>query len=80
MLDVVRKEFKEHVGEMKSLQTAGREKNDSSNKWATFDDDDHENCHPNLFAPPQQAHSVPMKQANFSPVNADCNAYRSRHY
>ncbi|KAK3023875.1 hypothetical protein RJ639_042891 [Escallonia herrerae] len=49
VLDVVRKEFKDHVGEMKSLQNAAREKQNQK-PWTTFDDDD-ENCHPNLFAP-----------------------------
>ncbi|CAI9100944.1 OLC1v1038135C1 [Oldenlandia corymbosa var. corymbosa] len=45
VLDVVRKEFKDHVGEM----SAGRREKNSSNRWTTFDDD--ENYHPNLFAP-----------------------------
>ncbi|CAN6681334.1 unnamed protein product [Malus baccata var. baccata] len=52
VLDVVKKEFKEHVGEMESLRNAAREKHGiHSAQWVTFQDDE-ENCHPNLFAPP----------------------------
>ncbi|KAF3453029.1 hypothetical protein FNV43_RR03462 [Rhamnella rubrinervis] len=53
VLDVVKKEFKDHVGEMENLRNAAREKHSSGNsnsmRWTTFDDDE-ENCHPNLFA------------------------------
>lgn len=50
MLNVVKKEFKDHVGEMESLRNAAREKHGmNSARWVTFQDDD-ENCHPNLFA------------------------------
>ncbi|XP_057500024.1 uncharacterized protein LOC130784226 [Actinidia eriantha] len=59
VLDVVRKEFKDHVREMETLKNATREKHNSSKRWATFDDD--ENCHPNLFS--SQDHSFPTKQA-----------------
>ncbi|PSS36139.1 Histone H2A.Z-specific chaperone like [Actinidia chinensis var. chinensis] len=60
VLDVVRKEFKDHVGEMDTSKNATREKhNNSSKRWTTFDDD--ENCHPNLFS--SQDNSFPMKQA-----------------
>ncbi|KAL6221348.1 hypothetical protein ACLB2K_009099 [Fragaria x ananassa] len=49
VLDVVKKEFKDHVGEMESLRNAAREKHGmNSARWTTFQDD--ENCHPNLFA------------------------------
>ncbi|XP_062078256.1 uncharacterized protein LOC133782855 [Humulus lupulus] len=50
VLDVVKKEFKDHVGEMENMRSAAREKHgNNSKRWTTFDDDD-ENCHPNLFA------------------------------
>ena len=49
MLDVVKKEFKDHVGEMENMRNATKEKhNTNSMRWRTFEDD--ENCHPNLFA------------------------------
>ncbi|CAI9760609.1 unnamed protein product [Fraxinus pennsylvanica] len=53
VLDVVRKEFKEHVGEMGNSRVVAKEKHNSK-RWTTFDDDD-ENCHPNLFAPQEPA-------------------------
>ncbi|KAF5742047.1 hypothetical protein HS088_TW09G00086 [Tripterygium wilfordii] len=50
VLDVVKKEFKEHVGEMEGMRNASREKHSSNSmRWTTFDDDN-ENSHPNLFA------------------------------
>ncbi|MED6206127.1 hypothetical protein PIB30_023990 [Stylosanthes scabra] len=49
VLDVVKKEFKEHVGEMENMRNAAREKHGSnSNRWTTFSDG--ENMHPNLSA------------------------------
>lgn len=63
MLDVVKKEFKDHVGEMENKRNAAaREKQhggghghgrSNSTRWTTFEDDD-ENCHPNIFDAPQQ--------------------------
>ncbi|KAF2317112.1 hypothetical protein GH714_011849 [Hevea brasiliensis] len=53
VLDVVKKEFKDHVGEMENMRNASREKHSNNSKrWTTFEDDndDHENFHPNLFA------------------------------
>ncbi|XP_019198003.1 PREDICTED: uncharacterized protein LOC109191789 [Ipomoea nil] len=54
VLDVVRKEFKQHVAEMGNSSRGGKDKHEKySKKWETFDDveeDDDENCHPNLFA------------------------------
>ncbi|XWS73024.1 hypothetical protein CRYUN_Cryun02cG0090400 [Craigia yunnanensis] len=48
VLGVVKKEFKDHVGEMENRRNATKEKhNNNSVRWATFEDD--ENCHPNLF-------------------------------
>ncbi|CAN0838593.1 hypothetical protein LINGRAHAP2_LOCUS2237 [Linum grandiflorum] len=48
VLDVVKKEFKDHVGEMENMRNATREKNlNNSKRWTTFDDDDDENSHPN---------------------------------
>lgn len=48
MLDVVKKEFKDHVGEMENMRNAVREKHVHSSRWTAFEDD--ENSHPNLFA------------------------------
>ncbi|KAE8735428.1 hypothetical protein F3Y22_tig00000340pilonHSYRG00376 [Hibiscus syriacus] len=49
VLDVVKKEFKEHVGEMENMRNVTRQKHkNNSMRWTTFDDDS-ENSHPNLF-------------------------------
>lgn len=49
VLDVVKKEFKEHVAEMENMRNIAREKHsNSSRRWTTTFDDD-ENIHPNLF-------------------------------
>lgn len=52
MLDVVKKEFKDHVAEMENMRNVTREKHSNSRRWTTttttFDKD--ENIHPNLFA------------------------------
>lgn len=53
MLEVVRKEFKDHVNEIKNMSNSVMKKEPkiSEEKWTTFDDiDDDENCHPNLFS------------------------------
>ncbi|KAK4374886.1 hypothetical protein RND71_005563 [Anisodus tanguticus] len=69
VLDVVRKEFKNHVGEMGGNMKGitREEKQQNSKRWTTFDDydyDDDENCHPNLFAPQRDHHhTFPSKQA-----------------
>lgn len=61
-MDVVRKEFKNHVGEMgggnSKVVITTKEEKQNSKRWTTFDDDydDDENCHPNLFAPEQDHH------------------------
>ncbi|XP_008788782.2 uncharacterized protein LOC103706461 [Phoenix dactylifera] len=52
VLDVVRKEFKDHVSEMKTLRSAEREKNGSEEKWVAFEDND-ENLHIDLFSEDQ---------------------------
>lgn len=55
MLDVVKKEFKEHVGEMESSRSAAaaREKrNGVAENWVAFEDNE-ENFHPNLFSQSQ---------------------------
>ncbi|KAH7546262.1 uncharacterized protein LOC107427520 [Ziziphus jujuba] len=63
VLDVVKKEFKDHVGEMENLRNAAREKQSSNSmRWTTFNDDD-ENCHPNLFATNQDYSSFPKSNA-----------------
>ncbi|MQL99072.1 hypothetical protein Taro_031789 [Colocasia esculenta] len=48
VLDVVRKEFKDHVGEMETLRNAAKERRESSEKWVAFDEDDGD-FHTNLF-------------------------------
>ncbi|XP_043698892.1 uncharacterized protein LOC122649714 [Telopea speciosissima] len=48
VLDVVKKEFKDHVGEMENQRNVAREKQGSSGRWVTFEDNN-ENSHPNLF-------------------------------
>ncbi|KAK6151655.1 hypothetical protein DH2020_014290 [Rehmannia glutinosa] len=58
VLDVVRKEFKDHMREM------GNSRGKAVEKHNTFDD---ENSHPNLFAPQHHSHCV--KQASFSSSN-----------
>ncbi|KAJ1385889.1 hypothetical protein SESBI_41293 [Sesbania bispinosa] len=47
VLDVVKKEFKSHVGEMEKMRNFAREKHGNSRRWTTFEDD--ENFHPNLL-------------------------------
>lgn len=51
MLDVVKKEFKDHVGEMETVRNTSKAKHDNSfdGNWVTFENDD-ENFHPNLFS------------------------------
>ncbi|XP_044463468.1 uncharacterized protein LOC123194352 isoform X2 [Mangifera indica] len=63
VLDVVKKEFKDHVGEMESMRNAAREKHGNSSRWTTFEDDDvDENCHPNLFAHQDRSFEVMKKK------------------
>ncbi|TMW89371.1 hypothetical protein EJD97_017260 [Solanum chilense] len=64
VLDVVRKEFKNHVGGNSKAVTTKEEKQNSK-RWTTFDEDDYdddENCHPNLFAPQQHHHTFHSTQ------------------
>ncbi|PQM34837.1 uncharacterized protein Pyn_08446 [Prunus yedoensis var. nudiflora] len=69
VLDVVKKEFKDHVGEMESLRNAAREKHGmNSARWTTFQDDE-ENCHPNLFAPGDHSHNT----SKFHETNPFCD-------
>ncbi|KMT03593.1 hypothetical protein BVRB_8g192660 [Beta vulgaris subsp. vulgaris] len=50
VLDVVKKEFKDHVGEMENMRKTTLERRyTSSKRWTTFEDD--ENCHPNRVSP-----------------------------
>ncbi|PWA78047.1 hypothetical protein CTI12_AA218820 [Artemisia annua] len=51
VLEVVRKEYKDHVNEIKNMSIAIKkeQKKTVEQRWTTFDDDD-ENRHPNLFA------------------------------
>ncbi|XP_060171937.1 uncharacterized protein LOC132603075 [Lycium barbarum] len=81
VLDVVRKEFKNHVGEMGgNLKGITREeKKQNSKRWTTFDEDvydDDENCHPNLFAPRQDHHTFHSKQAKIlTPLKSSGQVY-----
>ncbi|KAK9130527.1 hypothetical protein Sjap_011014 [Stephania japonica] len=55
VIDVVKKEFKDHVSEMESMRNANKEKRLSSARWVTFDEDNNgENYHPNQFVHPHQ--------------------------
>lgn len=49
MLDVVKKEFKDHVAEMENRRNIAREKQSNSRRWTTTTFDGDENIHPNLF-------------------------------
>lgn len=49
VLDVVKKEFKDHVAEMENMRNIAREKHSNSRRWTTTTFDDDENIHPNLF-------------------------------
>ncbi|XP_010265715.1 PREDICTED: uncharacterized protein LOC104603390 [Nelumbo nucifera] len=49
VLDVVRKEFNDHVGEIESKRNAAKERHGDSVGWVTFEDNN-ENSHPNFFA------------------------------
>lgn len=72
VLDVVKKEFKDHVGDMENMRNVAREKHhNNSKRWTTFEDDD-ENCHPNLFSR-QDHHSFPNNK-KFTATN-DHSAY-----
>lgn len=66
VLDVVKKEFKDHVGEMENTRNATLERRQNSSKrWTMFEDD--ENTHPNLF--PAQSQTFPLKQSFFTSSN-----------
>lgn len=70
VLEVVKKEFKEHVGEMDNKRSIAREKNSTNSKrWTTFDEEG-ENYHPNLFAPHHQNHhNNPFRSSNANPFS-----------
>ncbi|KAJ8753260.1 hypothetical protein K2173_017878 [Erythroxylum novogranatense] len=77
VLDVVKKEFKDHVGEMEEMRNVSREKNrKNSMRWTTFDDDDTENCHPNFFAPSSHDYATSRNQ-NLMPKEEHAYANRS---
>ncbi|XP_058067489.1 uncharacterized protein LOC131216902 [Magnolia sinica] len=89
VLDVVKKEFKDHVGEMDSLRNAAREKNNNSAGWVAFDDKNDENFHPNLFyhnnqcQSKQQAPFSNRKEDNFHSSNSECfvnNPFHNNSY
>lgn len=61
MLDVVRKEFKDHVGEMEAIRGGARDKHDDGGcgeKWVAFGDSDEGGFHPNLFSQSQKQNSL----------------------
>ncbi|KAJ0989523.1 hypothetical protein J5N97_007879 [Dioscorea zingiberensis] len=61
VLNVVKKEFKDHVGEMENKKIASREKHGvgGTEKWVAFQESDNdENLHPNLFSQENQSHSL----------------------
>ncbi|KAM0036942.1 hypothetical protein Hdeb2414_s0014g00432311 [Helianthus debilis subsp. tardiflorus] len=66
VLEVVRKEFKDHVNEIKNMSNSAMKKKEpkiAEEKWTTFDDiEDDENCHPNLFADRAQVTSGSQKE------------------
>ncbi|XP_057416642.1 uncharacterized protein LOC130711161 [Lotus japonicus] len=64
VLDVVKKEFKNHVGEMENMRNVAREKHGSnSRRWTTSEDD--ENIHPNLFV----HHDNSARSSNINPFS-----------
>ncbi|XP_073043244.1 uncharacterized protein [Primulina eburnea] len=67
VLDVVRKEFKDHVGDVGNSNINPRQHN--SKRWTTFDDD--ENAHPNLFAPQASLSSSKNTRASLSSSSID---------
>ncbi|CAJ1944730.1 unnamed protein product [Sphenostylis stenocarpa] len=48
VLDVVKKEFKDHVAEMENMRNVAREKHSNSRRWTTTTFDDDENIHPDI--------------------------------
>ncbi|KAE9604546.1 hypothetical protein Lalb_Chr11g0072971 [Lupinus albus] len=60
VLDVVKKEFKNHVGEMENMRKDAEFLHENSMGWTTFEDD--ENLHPNLFV--QQDNSLGSSSIN----------------
>lgn len=60
---MVRKEFKDHVGQMGQMGAGGEKQN--SKRWTTFDDDhDDENCHPNVFGLEENSFSVKQNKSS----------------
>lgn len=71
---MVRKEFKEHVGEIENLRNVARDRHvKNSCGWETFEEDD-ENCHPNLFTN-QDRSSSSQQQKLFPPLKEDRHTY-----
>ncbi|CAL0304908.1 unnamed protein product [Lupinus luteus] len=61
VLDVVKKEFKNHVGEMENVRKDAEFLHENSMGWTTFDEEG-ENFHPNLFV--QQENSLLSSSIN----------------
>ncbi|KAB1227033.1 hypothetical protein CJ030_MR1G014945 [Morella rubra] len=75
VLGVVKKEFKDHVGEMENMRNAAREKHGNSTPWTTFEDD--ENRHPNLFSRHGCAESKGNKLRPESAIFQDQNPFKT---
>ncbi|XP_073275346.1 uncharacterized protein [Primulina huaijiensis] len=70
VLDVVRKEFKDHVGDVRNPHIAAANSREcNSKRWMTFDDD--ENSHPNLFAPQASFASSKNTRASLNRSSVD---------
>ncbi|KAI9126056.1 hypothetical protein K1719_003474 [Acacia pycnantha] len=71
VLEVVKKEFKEHVGDMEIKRSNAREKHSTNSKrWTNTFDEEGENFHPNLFANHHQDHNNnPFRSSNINPFS-----------
>ncbi|XP_014507401.1 uncharacterized protein LOC106767091 [Vigna radiata var. radiata] len=65
VLDVVKKEFKDHVAEMENMRNVARERHSNSRRWTTTTFDNDENTHPNPFG--HRANSV--RSSNINPFS-----------
>ncbi|KAJ8634877.1 hypothetical protein MRB53_009144 [Persea americana] len=72
VLDVVKKEFKDHVGEMETLRNAAKERNSNSARWVAFEDNNDENSHPNLFFHNQYSSKQGGKTTPANILKEDC--------
>jgi len=66
VLDVVKKEFKDHVAEMENMRNVARGRHGNSRRWTTtttFDND--ENIHPNPFGHRENS----VRSSNINPFS-----------